>query len=93
MEDPAAVRSLIGLTGQFAAVDEALTARENLILFGRLLRLKSGLSAKRRADDLLAQFELTEAANRPGKDIFGRDETAIGLGGEYRGVAVGVVFR
>ena len=70
VNDPAAVRSLIGLTGQFAAVDESLTARENLILFGRLLRLKSG-AAKRRADELLAQFELSEAANRPVKTFSG----------------------
>lgn len=67
---PEAVRSLIGLTGQFAAVDEALTARENLILFGRLLRL-SGAEAKRRADELLAQFELTDAANRQTKTFSG----------------------
>lgn len=70
VEEPAAVRSLIGLTGQFAAVDEALTARENLVLFGRLLRLKRG-AANRRADELLTQFELTEAANRPVKTFSG----------------------
>lgn len=70
VEDPAAVRSLIGLTGQFAAVDEALTARENLILFGRLLRLK-GAAAKRRADELLKQFDLVEAANRQVKTFSG----------------------
>ncbi|PZO16376.1 MAG: daunorubicin/doxorubicin resistance ABC transporter ATP-binding protein DrrA [Leptolyngbya foveolarum] len=70
VSDPAAVRSLIGLTGQFAAVDEALTARENLVLFGRLLRLKRN-AAKRRADELLAQFELSEAANRPVKTFSG----------------------
>ncbi len=70
VQQPEAVRSLIGLTGQFAAVDEALTARENLILFGRLLRL-SGAAAKHRADELLAQFELTEAANRQTKTFSG----------------------
>ena len=70
VKDPAAVRSLIGLTGQFAAVDEALTARENLVLFGRLLRLKRK-TAKRRADELLAQFDLVEAANRPVKTFSG----------------------
>ncbi len=59
-----AVRQLIGVTGQFASVDENLTARENLWLFGRL----HGLSSKRAhsiGDDLLAQFDLTEAARRP----------------------------
>ena len=70
VKDPAAVRSLIGLTGQFAAVDEALTARENLVLFGRLLRLK-GKVAKQRADELLEQFGLSEAANRQVKTFSG----------------------
>jgi ABC-2 type transport system ATP-binding protein len=59
-----AVRQLIGVTGQFASVDENLTGRENLWMFGRL----QGLSSKRAhdiGDDLLAQFDLTDAANRP----------------------------
>jgi ABC-2 type transport system ATP-binding protein len=58
------VRQLIGVTGQFASVDENLTGRESLWLFGRL----QGLSSKRAhsiGDDLLAQFDLTEAAHRP----------------------------
>src|ERR1017187_2739106 len=59
-----AVRQLIGVTGQFASVDENLTGRENLWMFGRLQGLASK-RAHRIADDLLAQFELTEAANRP----------------------------
>ncbi len=70
VRQPEAVRSLIGLTGQFAAVDEVLTARENLVLFGRLLRL-SGKAAKRRTDELLTQFDLVEAANRPVKTFSG----------------------
>jgi len=59
-----AVRQLIGVTGQYASVDENLTARENLWLFGRL----QGLSSKQAhstGDDLLAQFDLTKAARRP----------------------------
>lgn len=68
--EPEAVRSLIGLTGQFAAVDEVLTARENLILFSRLLRLSSG-AAKKRTQELLAQFDLTDAADRPVKTFSG----------------------
>ena len=59
-----AVRQLIGVTGQYASVDENLTARENLWLFGRL----QGLSSKKAhsvGDDLLATFDLTEAAHRP----------------------------
>src|SRR5664280_3379659 len=55
------VRESISLTGQFAAVDEILTGRENLILMGRLRRVKdTGLVA----DDLLARFQLTDAAKR-----------------------------
>ncbi len=59
-----AVRQLIGVTGQYASVNENLTARENLWLFGRL----QGLSSKKAhstADDLLTKFDLTEAAYRP----------------------------
>ena len=70
VKQPAAVRSLISLTGQFAAVDEVLTARENLVLFGRLLRLSSG-AAKRRATELLAQFDLADAADRQVKTFSG----------------------
>jgi daunorubicin resistance ABC transporter ATP-binding subunit len=70
VRQPEAVRSLIGLTGQFAAVDEVLTARENLVLFGRLLRLSSG-AAKHRADELLQQFDLMAAANRQVKTFSG----------------------
>lgn len=70
IKQPAAVRSLIGVTGQFAAVDEELTARENLILFGRLLRLSANTAAKR-ATELLQQFELLEAGNRRVKEFSG----------------------
>ncbi|MEJ7837477.1 MAG: ATP-binding cassette domain-containing protein [Thermomicrobiales bacterium] len=61
--DPGKVRSLIGLTGQYSAVDQVLTGRENLIMFGQLYRLPTSL-AKRRADDLLDRFDLTDAATR-----------------------------
>lgn len=57
------VRQLIGLTGQYAAIDEKLTGTENLVMIGRLLGL-SGTGAKQRAADLLEQFGLTEAADR-----------------------------
>jgi ABC-2 type transport system ATP-binding protein len=59
-----AVRQLIGVTGQYASVDENLTARENLWLFGRLQGLPSR-KAHSIGDDLLARFDLTEAARRP----------------------------
>ena len=58
-----AVRHIIGLTGQYAALDEALTGRENLILIGRLLGLRS-TEAKRRAAELLEQVGLAAAADR-----------------------------
>ncbi len=58
-----AVRSRIGLTGQFAAVDEELSGRENLALFGRLAGY-SARSAKMRAEELLDAFGLLEAAGR-----------------------------
>ncbi|MFF0770607.1 ATP-binding cassette domain-containing protein [Nonomuraea wenchangensis] len=60
---PARVRRLIGLTGQYASVDEDLTGTENLVLIGRLLDLRSG-EAKARAARLLADFGLAEAADR-----------------------------
>ncbi|HEY9308491.1 MAG TPA: ATP-binding cassette domain-containing protein [Microbacterium sp.] len=61
---PQIVRQLIGLTGQFASVDETLSATENLVIFGRLLGL-SRVDAKRKATELLEEFSLTEAATRP----------------------------
>ena len=57
------VRESIGLTGQYAAVDELLSGRENLVLFGRLRGLKRS-QARSRADELLEQFSLTGAADR-----------------------------
>jgi ABC transporter DrrB family efflux protein len=68
--EPAAVRELIGLTGQFAAVDELLTGRENLEMFGRLFKL-SGEQAHRRAGELLERFDLAQAADRPARTYSG----------------------
>ena len=68
--EPAAVRELIGLTGQFAAVDELLTGRENLEMFGRLFKL-SGEQARRRAGELLERFDLAQAADRPARTYSG----------------------
>jgi daunorubicin resistance ABC transporter ATP-binding subunit len=59
--EPEAVRRSLGLTGQFAAVDDALTGRENLVWFGRLRGLAKQ-AAGERADELLAVFDLAEAA-------------------------------
>jgi ABC-2 type transport system ATP-binding protein len=60
---PAEVRGRIGLTGQYAALDELLTGRENLEMIGRLYRL-SKADAKRRTGELLERFRLTDAAGR-----------------------------
>jgi oleandomycin transport system ATP-binding protein len=64
------VRQLIGLTGQNASVDEMLTGAENLLLIGRLLGHPRA-AAKSRARELLAQFDLTDAANRAAKTYSG----------------------
>jgi daunorubicin resistance ABC transporter ATP-binding subunit len=68
--DPQAVRELLGLTGQFAAVDEILSGRENLIMFGRLFDLPPA-EARRRADELLERFDLADAADRPARTYSG----------------------
>ena len=64
------LRQVIGLSGQYAAVDENLTGRENLWLFGRLYQLPSR-EAHRRADDLLERFDLVDAAGRTAKTYSG----------------------
>jgi oleandomycin transport system ATP-binding protein len=64
------VRELIGLTGQYASVDETLTGTENLVLLGRLLGLRRG-DAKARARELLARFGLADAAGRAAKTYSG----------------------
>jgi ABC transporter DrrB family efflux protein len=64
------VRELLALTGQFAAVDELLTGRENLEMFGRLFRL-SRAQARGRASELLERFELADAADRTAKTYSG----------------------
>jgi oleandomycin transport system ATP-binding protein len=64
------VRRQIGLTGQYASVDEDLTGTENLMLIGRLLNL-SRRDARARSSELLASFDLTEAADKPAKHYSG----------------------
>jgi ABC-2 type transport system ATP-binding protein len=69
-QHPQAVRDLLGLAGQYAAVDENLTGRENLRLVGRLTHQpKAGIRA--RADELLEQFDLTDASDRTVKTYSG----------------------
>jgi oleandomycin transport system ATP-binding protein len=70
VRDAHQVRQLIGLTGQYASVDEGLSGTNNLIMIGRLLGLPRS-DARARASELLARFELADAAGRPAKTYSG----------------------
>ncbi|MGY1715236.1 ATP-binding cassette domain-containing protein [Geodermatophilus sp. SYSU D01106] len=70
VREPDRVRAVIGLTGQYAAVDEYLTGFENLEMVGRLYRLGKRES-RARAQELLERFDLTDAASRPAKTYSG----------------------
>ncbi|MFF9123515.1 ATP-binding cassette domain-containing protein [Streptomyces sp. NPDC014889] len=70
LKHPNEVRRSIGLSGQFAAVDEYLTGRENLEMVGRLYQMRAA-AAKTRAGELLEQFNLADAADRPAKTYSG----------------------
>lgn len=70
VKNPDKVRSVIGLTGQYAAVDEYLTGHENMVMMGRLYRL-SMTDSKARGTELLKRFQLDEAANRVVKTYSG----------------------
>lgn len=70
VKEPHIVRQLIGVTGQYASVDESLSAAENLIIFSRLLGLGRA-EARRKTEELLEEFGLTEAARRPLKHFSG----------------------
>ncbi|HXW87913.1 MAG TPA: ATP-binding cassette domain-containing protein [Streptosporangiaceae bacterium] len=70
VRDAHRVRGLIGLTGQYASVDDGLTGTNNLVMIGRLLGL-SRAAAKARARELLARFDLSDAAARPVKTYSG----------------------
>ncbi|MFI6832774.1 MULTISPECIES: ATP-binding cassette domain-containing protein [unclassified Kribbella] len=74
------VRSLVGLSGQYAAVDELLTGRENLWMFGRLYQLSSQ-QAKQRAEELLDIFDLIDAADRTLKTYSGGMRRRLDLAG------------
>jgi ABC-2 type transport system ATP-binding protein len=80
LQDPGAVRSIIGASGQYAAVDEELTARENLLMVGRLYHLGSA-RARARADELLHAFDLADAADRPLKGFSGGMRRRVDLAG------------
>ncbi|MDI9887754.1 ATP-binding cassette domain-containing protein [Streptomyces sp. HNM0645] len=70
LQNPNEVRRSIGLSGQFAAVDEYLTGRENLQMVGRLYQMNAR-AAKARAGELLERFNLADAADRPAKTYSG----------------------
>jgi ABC-2 type transport system ATP-binding protein len=70
IKNPKGVREIIGLSGQYAAVDETLTGWDNLVMFGQLYHL-NGTQAKQRATELLTQFSLSDAAHRPIKTFSG----------------------
>jgi ABC-2 type transport system ATP-binding protein len=70
LREPDRVRAVIGLTGQYAAVDEYLTGFENLEMVGRLYRL-GRQESRSRAQELLERFDLTDAASRPAKTYSG----------------------
>jgi ABC-2 type transport system ATP-binding protein len=78
--EPALVRRLIGLSGQYSAVDENLTGRENLWMFGRLYGLDSKASSAR-AVELLEMFDLTEARDRVTKTYSGGMKRRLDLAG------------
>jgi ABC-2 type transport system ATP-binding protein len=78
-DHPQAVRRSIGLAGQFAAVDENLTGRENLFLVGRLNHM-SKAAAGTRATELLAQFRLSDAGDRPVRTYSGGMRRRLDLG-------------
>jgi daunorubicin resistance ABC transporter ATP-binding subunit len=83
-EDPDTVRSLIGLAGQYAAVDETLTGRENLVMVGRLYRLSRPV-AETRAQETLDRLGLLEAADRPVKTYSGGMRRRLDLGASLVG--------
>ena len=80
VKDPVAVRRRIGLSGQYAAVDEYLTGRENLKMIGRLYHL-GGQGASKRATELLERFDLVDAADRPVKGYSGGMRRRLDLAG------------
>jgi ABC-2 type transport system ATP-binding protein len=75
-----ALRSRIGLAGQYAAVDENLTGYENLVMFGRLYHLRNAV-ARQRANELLERFDLVDAAGRTVKTYSGGMRRRLDLAG------------
>ncbi len=82
LTDPVGVKRSISLTGQYAAVDDKLTGRENLEMMARLLRL-SRRAARARAAELLAEFDLADAARPAGRDLLRRHAAPAGPGHQH----------
>jgi ABC-2 type transport system ATP-binding protein len=82
--DPNTVRARIGLAGQYAAVDEFLTGRENLVMVGQLYRLGTR-QAKVAADEALERLDLVDAADRPVKTYSGGMRRRLDLGASLVG--------
>jgi len=80
LADPQGVRERIGLSGQYAAVDEILTGRENLEMIGRLYRMPKK-QARARAGELLDRFDLADAGDRPTKGYSGGMRRRLDLAG------------
>ncbi len=80
LTEPQRVRSLIGLSGQYAAVDEHLTAMENLEMIGCLYGMRRQVSRKK-AGELIERFQLSESANRPLKTFSGGMRRRVDLAG------------
>lgn len=80
LDEPERIRRMIGVSGQYAAVDQKLTGFENLEMIGRLYHL-SASAAKRRANELIELFDLVDAANRPVKGFSGGMRRRIDLAG------------
>lgn len=80
LDNPQAIRRMIGASGQYAAVDENLTGFENLMMVGKLYHLGSKV-ARQRAAELIELFDLTEAQNRPVKGYSGGMRRRIDLAG------------
>jgi len=80
LSDPQSVRRMIGASGQYAAVDENLTGFENLMMVGQLYHLGTKV-ARQRATELIEQFDLVEAQNRPVKGFSGGMRRRIDLAG------------
>src|ERR671923_1615148 len=83
VRDAAALRAQIGLAGQYAAVDENLSGRENLEMVGRLYHMRRAASLER-ADELLERFDLTDAARRLVRTYSGGMRRRLDLAAEVR---------